>query len=210
MITQLHLENWKSYSAAILHIDALTVLIGTNASGKSNALDALQFLHRVAFGSILTSALQGDSVQSSLRGGVEWVARRPGNTFAIGVLCRADDFMDYEYRIEGIIRDNRCDLLSEQLIRIKYRADKQQQRGSEAGRIRLFRTDACEADSPTIVARLYNEKQGSPRPLNRSNAVLFRLFGQKLRQEIQDGISSVARVLKEIFILDPIPSHMRG
>src|SRR6218665_3231523 len=36
MITQLTLENWKSYDRAILQIDPLTVLIGTNASGKSN------------------------------------------------------------------------------------------------------------------------------------------------------------------------------
>ena len=41
MITELQLENWKSYEKAVLHIDPLAVLVGTNASGKSNALDAL-------------------------------------------------------------------------------------------------------------------------------------------------------------------------
>lgn len=209
-LTQLHLENWKSYAQAILYIDTLTVLVGTNASGKSNALDALLFLHRIANGSLLTAALQGDSVQLPLRGGVEWAVRRPGIVFAIGVRCRVDDFMDYDYRIEGTIKDNRCDLLSEQLVRIKYRVGKQKQRGTEAGRIKLYRTDACQSTDPTIVARLYNEKQGTPRPLSRTSAVLFQLLGQKLRQEIQDGITAVAGVLREIFVLDPIPSHMRS
>jgi len=209
MITELLLENWKSYEKATLHIDPLSVLIGTNASGKSNALDALLMLNRVASGVMLTSALKGDGVQIPLRGGVEWAARRPGSTFALGVTCRADDLTDYQYRLEGSIRENRCDLYAEQLTRIKYRLGKDGSRKSQAGSIRLFRTDSCTEDSPTIVARLYNEKQGSPRQLSRAHPVLFQLVGQKLRQEIQDGVSTVISALRDIFILDPIPSHMR-
>ncbi len=210
MITQIKLENWKSYQEATLHIDALSVLIGTNSSGKSNALDALLLLNRAASGSLLTSALQGDGVQSALRGGVEWAARKPGNTFALTAICKADVLTDYEYRIECKVTDLRCDVLAEQLTRIRYRPNKQSTRGGEAGSIKLFRTDSCQDDAPTIVARLYNEKQGSPRQLGRAQAVLFQLVGQKLRQEIQDGIAEVANTLREIFVLDPIPSHMRG
>ena len=40
MIEEIRLSNWKSFRDATLYFDALTVLIGTNASGKSNALDA--------------------------------------------------------------------------------------------------------------------------------------------------------------------------
>lgn len=60
-----------------------------------------------------------------------------------------------------------------------------------------------------IIARLYNEKQGTPRQLSRAHAALFQLVGQKLRQEIQDGVTVVIAALRDIFILDPIPSHMR-
>ncbi|MFC2974545.1 AAA family ATPase [Azotobacter bryophylli] len=210
MITELLLENWKSYEKATLYIDPLSVLVGTNASGKSNALDALLLLNRTASGTMLTSALQGDGVQVPLRGGIEWAARRPGSTFALGITCRADDLTDYEYRLEGSIRENRCDLHAEQLIRVKYRLGKDGIRKSQAGNIKLFRTDACSDDSPTIVARLYNEKQGSPRQISRTHSVLFQLVGQKLRQEIQDGVSLVISALRDIFILDPIPSHMRA
>jgi predicted ATPase len=89
MITELSLENWKSYEKATLYIDPLSVLVGTNASGKSNALDALLLLNRSASGIMLTSALQGDGVQIPLRGGIEWAARRPGSIFALAVTCRA-------------------------------------------------------------------------------------------------------------------------
>jgi predicted ATPase len=211
MITKVQFENWKSYDNADLYIDSLSVLIGTNASGKSNALDALVFLNRVASGSALTSALQGDGVQSPLRGGLEWAARKPGNTFALAVTCRSDEQTDYEYRIECSVTDKRCDVYSEQLVRSKYRLDGQKRRKSALPNpIKLFRTDHCDDNSPTIVARLYNEKGGSPRQLGRSQSVLSQLLGQKLRQEIADGLTEVITVLRELFILDPIPSHMRG
>ncbi len=210
MITELQLENWKSYERASLHIDPLSVLVGTNASGKSNALDALLLLNRVATGAMLTSALKGDGTQSPVRGGVEWAARQPGSVFALGVVCRADELTDYEYRMEGRITESRCDLHSEQLTRIKYRPGKDGTRKSQAGNIKLLRTDPCAEGSPTIIARLYNEKQGTPRQLSRSHPVLFQLVGQKLRQEIQDGVTAVITALRDIFILDPIPSHMRN
>lgn len=209
MITELQLENWKSYEKASLHIDPLSVLVGTNASGKSNALDALLLLNRIATGAMLTSALKGDGTQAPVRGGVEWAARQPGSVFALGVVCRADELTDYEYRLEGQISESRCDLYSEQLSRTKYRPGKDGLRKSQAGHIKLLRTDACVENSPTIIARLYNEKQGTPRQLSRAHAVLFQLVGQKLRQEIQDGVVAVISALRDIFILDPIPSHMR-
>ena len=209
MITELQLENWKSYRQASLYIDSLSVLVGTNASGKSNALDALLLLNRVATGISLTAALKGDGTQLPVRGGVEWAARRPGSLLAIGVVCRADELTDYEYRLEVHIIENRCDLHSEQLNRIKYRPGKDGKRKSQVGNIKLLRTDICPENAPSIMARLYNEKQGTPRQLSRSHAVLFQLIGQKSRQEIQDGVNEVNATLRNIFILDPIPSHMR-
>jgi predicted ATPase len=210
VITELQLENWKSYERSSLHIDALTVLIGTNASGKSNALDAFILLNRIATGAMITSALQGDGALTPMRGGIDWAAQRPKNKFAIGVVCRIDELTDYEYRIECRVLENRCDITAEQLLRKKYRTNKQGVRTSVAGEIRLFRTDACPDTSPNIVARLYNEKQGTPRILGRAHSVLFQLIGQKLRLEIQDGVNAVVSSLKEIFYLDPIPSHMRA
>jgi len=212
MITSLQLGNWKSFEEASLHIDTLTVMIGTNASGKSNALDALSFLNRIATGTMLTAALQGDTGLAPLRGGTEWAARKPGDIFSLSITVRTEEATDYEYRVECRVSDNRCELQAEQLKRIKFRLDKNDKRRSVVGHgINLIRTDPCTSrDSPTIVARLYNEKQGTPRQLSRSHALLFQLVGQKLRQEIQDGVSAVISALRDIFILDPISSHMRG
>lgn len=50
MIKSITFTNWKRFRDATLYIDPLTVLIGANASGKSNALDALFFLQGTASG----------------------------------------------------------------------------------------------------------------------------------------------------------------
>jgi len=39
MIKEIRFMNWKSFSDAKVYIDPLNVLIGTNASGKSNIID---------------------------------------------------------------------------------------------------------------------------------------------------------------------------
>ena len=46
----MELKNWKSIESATLYIDPLTILIGLNAYGKSNILDAFMFLKRIASG----------------------------------------------------------------------------------------------------------------------------------------------------------------
>ena len=70
MITKVNFHNWKSFSDAELFIDPLTFLIGTNASGKSNALDALSFLRDVARGVPIYRAI------CRVRGGEDVVIRR--------------------------------------------------------------------------------------------------------------------------------------
>jgi hypothetical protein len=159
---------------------------------------------------MLTAALQGDSGLAALRGGTEWAVRKPGNIFSLQIVVRHDETTDFEYTIECKVTDNRCELLAESISRTKYRLDKNHVRKSKAGSLWLYHTDPCADDSPTIIARLYNESKGTPRQLGRTHAILFQLVGQKLRQEIQDGVSAIHNALRSIFILDPIPSHMRG
>jgi predicted ATPase len=50
MITAYHLKHFRSYREATLPLAPLTLLIGANASGKSNALEGLRMLARMAQG----------------------------------------------------------------------------------------------------------------------------------------------------------------
>ena len=48
--TSITIKNFKSYKEATLPLSPLTLLIGANASGKSNAIEAFRFLSWVAGG----------------------------------------------------------------------------------------------------------------------------------------------------------------
>ncbi len=50
MLKKLVLERFKNFQKAELSLGPLTVLIGTNASGKSNLRDAFRFLHGIGRG----------------------------------------------------------------------------------------------------------------------------------------------------------------
>jgi predicted ATPase len=79
MITKLHLVNWKSFEDTTLYIDPLTFLIGTNASGKSNVLDAFLLLHLLMKGQSLEDAA------AAIRGGEDWIIRKGQTWFELGV-----------------------------------------------------------------------------------------------------------------------------
>lgn len=208
MITRLKLKNWKSFDEAELFVDQLTVVIGTNAAGKSNALDALEFLNRTVQGWPLTSCLAGDSGLAPVRGGVEWAVKNQSGSFTVGVLVRADETTEYEYNISAHVIDGRCEVTYEEIIRRKLRKF----RGREekiTGEIHLFRTDQPGPNEPSLKARLYNKASGTVRQLSRASSALSQLLSQATRQEISEGIQVLVDALRGIFILDPIPSHMR-
>jgi hypothetical protein len=58
MIDQIKIQNFKSYQSATLKLAPLTMLIGANASGKSNAVEAIHFLSWLAAGRRLDDILQ--------------------------------------------------------------------------------------------------------------------------------------------------------
>ncbi len=207
MLKKLTLENWKSFQYGELEIDDLTILIGTNASGKSNALDALEFLNRTAQGKDIQSALAGDPQTAAIRGGIEWAALKPGTEFTLTVLVGSveDERTDFLYRLT-VETSPRVQLVAESLDRIKRRP----RTDRNPYQIHLFHTDSVGQDSPSITARLYNEKRGTPKELHRSGSILSQLSGLTgLRKDITEGINAVANVLENIFILEPIPSRMR-
>lgn len=92
MITKLHLVNWKSFEDSIVYIDPLTFLIGTNASGKSNVLDAFQFMHLLMKGMTLEDAA------AAIRGGEDWIIRQGQDWFELAITIEKGE-LEYLYAI---------------------------------------------------------------------------------------------------------------
>jgi predicted ATPase len=208
VIKSIHLQNWKSFRNATLYFDPLTILIGTNASGKSNALDAIDFLARMGQGKDLATCLRSESNGDSFRGGVDWVATKGEDTFTISLFVSgAVENEEYQYSIE-VSPSPKPLITSERLLRHKRRPRSK----TNFKPLQIFWTDPCQPEEAAITTRLYNEKGGTIRQMQRGIPILSQLqvgVANIARQEIQSGLNAVSSALSRLFLLNPIPSHMR-
>lgn len=129
MIVSLRLERFKSFESARLELGPLNVIVGTNASGKSNLRDAFRFLHGISLGLKLDDILAGrqnaEIAWERIRGGAAECIFRGAASFRFTVeLVRSSQH--YVYTIEvGVTEDQAVHVIEETL--------------EEQGQGRLFR-----------------------------------------------------------------------
>lgn len=90
MFTELHLTNFKNFCEATLELGPFTVLVGANASGKSNLRDAFRFLHGMGRGYDFVEILEekysegsGERTWNGIRGGAANIVFSNQNSFRI-------------------------------------------------------------------------------------------------------------------------------
>ena len=91
MFRRLCLQRFKNFQDAVLELGPFSVLVGANASGKSNIRDAFRFLHGIARDYTLAEILgekwvEGGVLQwRGIRGGTREVCLAGNKTFRLGV-----------------------------------------------------------------------------------------------------------------------------
>lgn len=183
MIKSLKIKNWKSFEDSVLYIDPLTFVIGTNASGKSNLLDAFQLLQRLSSGLSLSVAINGDNMNIlPLRGGAEWAIRSGSVKCSLEVVIQSGK-KDYTYTIGFQKSDSTLEIVEEKL---------------KSEDTELFSID------DTSKGTLPEEQ------INRTYSVLFQIERLNVLPLTKEISKKIIKTLQDIFILDPIPNHMRN
>ncbi|HEU4965796.1 MAG TPA: AAA family ATPase [Bacilli bacterium] len=206
MLKEIRFKNWKSFKDATLYIDPLTVLIGTNASGKSNVVDGLEFLYRVFNGMVVEEALNGTPTSPGIRGGAEWAARKQGNTFTIDVIVDGENQKEYVYRLT-IQTEPNVIVLSESLISRNVEDDTVTNE--------IF-TAELEEGSLSYVGAASDRSEEFSAASDKLILLAMRTypfdknFGDSRGDSGQLIVRTVIQAVKNIFVLDPIPSLMRG
>ena len=110
MITRVAIKGYKSFKDVALDLGALTVVIGPNASGKSNLLDAIGLLSRMVTGGTIRSAFdehRGNPIEAFFvpPGGLDALLSSDVLAFSLGVEVDLSD--STVTTVERIIRDMR-------------------------------------------------------------------------------------------------------
>ena len=90
MLSSLIIENFKSYVKAVIPLASMTFLIGPNASGKSNALEAFRLL------SWLAKGMRLDDIGRNIQNGDAHIRGRAADLFkdvtdVLTIGCHLDD-----------------------------------------------------------------------------------------------------------------------
>src|SRR5438132_10570103 len=88
LMDAIRLTSFKSFHGASLPLGAFTLLVGRNGSGKSNALDGLWTLARLAEGEDIRDAIDGGREGPAVRGGVAGSAPFGESVFELGCSVR--------------------------------------------------------------------------------------------------------------------------
>ena len=210
MIKSFIFENYKSFEKAQLDLESITSLIGTNSSGKSNAIEGIQILSEAATGLDLSVILDGTrSSASHIRGGSSSCCRFRTSYFKLGCLVDLDEEYDLYYYIR-IGTSKRVWVEEEALYKVKN-GNLNLAEGDK-----VFKTKKANKDSSDIKAEYNNKKVGTNPDIlcMRVSSVLSQLMTKLPRETDRDRecleyINLVLDNLKGIFVLNPIPTAMR-
>ncbi len=202
-------ENFKSFEKAELNIEDFTTLIGTNASGKSNAIEGIRILSEAVSGLELSTVLDGTkSFIGAVRGGAKGCPRFKTGAFKLGCLVSLDSESDLLYEIK-ISVNNRIYVEEEALY--KMPVDQLSPRVNK-----VFKTKAVRSGGADVLVEYRNGRRGTNPALIciRTAAILPQMFTKIPREteeerQVHEWIETVIESLKNILVLDPVPQSMR-
>lgn len=210
MLTEFTLENFKSYKKSRLPFGALTVLIGANAAGKSNAIEALRFLSWLAQGQKLTTIQYAvNNADRIIRGRVDDLCHPGESSFTIG--CHLDSTEWNQLDIILNVREGELHIISERIVNSTVKTTQ----------IPLYDLTKPSQGIGTDVEVSYNNfTKGKNKPrvtCSDGMAIFVQLntpahFDAKYKSSqkiIPNVVSEYQRVLQNILFLDPVPAKMR-
>lgn len=203
MLRYLKLEGFKNFRETLLPLGPLTVVAGTNASGKSNLRDAFRVLHGISRGYTVAEILgekwiEGGVLQwRGIRGGTREAAFRGATSFALEVgfqLEHEGAHGDASYRIEIDVGlgGKPPAVIAERLV---------------VGARSVFDTLVGSSGSDTPYFPLITRIGKSARFLNSDRPVLTQLLD--FEASVQEMGRATIRALASMRFLDLSPDAMR-
>lgn len=208
MLRSFKIRNFKSYHSATLPLAPLTIMIGANASGKSNAIEGLQLICWLAQGQKLSSIQYSiNSGEQVVRGTIENLPREGSPNF--GFSCSTSDLGWSDWNISIELREDGLHIKSESVTSLHKN-------------VPLYILDQPSSGRGTDVSVAYNNfARGGTKPHIRctdqmpifsqlTSPAAFQNQHRTSRKIIPEVSRRFESLLASIIFLDPNPHLMRG
>ncbi|MFF2354935.1 AAA family ATPase [Kitasatospora sp. NPDC058115] len=205
IVEEIRLASFKSYRRASLPLAPLTVLHGPAGVGKSNALDALAVLSRLALGEEIGTSLDGrpgttGPLAKPVRGGLDGCVPHGRNALILGCTVRSPDGpigLELVIRTDGPVR----------VAREKLTLDGQT----------LVETGEQDVRKGRVNVSWHNDtRQGDIRAPFPSGTLItaqipLRVAGSSPgERKVLAAAEQLLTALREVFPVHPVPALMRG
>ena len=207
MLATFTFSNFKSFREAQLPLGPLTVLIGANAAGKSNAIEALRLLSWLAQGQKLSSIQYAVNREDRVvRGRIEDLCHRGQHQFGLG--CVTDDAHWNRLTMQISIRDGELHISAEKI-------------DEPLATVPLYDMDQPSKGLSTDASVAYNNfARGGNKPhitvsdqmavfAQLESSVRFEASHKKAQETIPEVVKRFQALLSNILFLDPVPDRMR-
>lgn len=199
MITRLRLHNFKSFRDATLELGHFSLLVGANASGKSNLRDAFRFLHGIGRGYTLAEIIgekrmDGEKVWGGIRGGLRGLMFQDEDTFALRVTAE-DTFYKFTYSIKVTLKSN-GNIPQVEREKLDFTCSD-----------RECKMESFQTFGPRVMANFNGQWTEF---LNHQPVLSQCIDEQDVDNEMRLIATDVLNVLKSMRFLDPEPDAMRS
>lgn len=208
MLRTLTLDNFKNFKQANLKLGDLTLLVGTNASGKSNLRDAFRFLHGVSRGYSLAEIIgekwiDGGVLQwRGIRGGTREVVYHGHEVFSVQATLNSGETYRIDVELKDgqpprVVRESLRSLFSDSLFDSHDPMDPPAQEGPQYLFVRLPRGGA------------YRKMGKRLRFVSNQPVLAQMLESPEVKATIKSRIKKVIDMLSSMRFLDLAPDAMR-
>jgi predicted ATPase len=203
-LTSVRVTAFKSYKDQQFPVEPLTLLVGGNGSGKSNALDALALLALLADERDVNDVERGDHEVAGLRGGLTGAAPFGDPEVRVGCSIEVSDggCLDLDLTLEAA---EKPEIISETLV---LRRPK--------GHAPIVLVDAHRQSKGSGISNVNVYSGGQPRGytllstrLASAQAMTKVPEDSKARRLVVSSCRQAVAALRGVFVLDPVPGQMR-
>lgn len=212
MLRHVSLTNFKSFGEATVSFGPFTLLVGANASGKSNIREALRVLHGIGRGYTLAEVLgerwgrSGELEWKGPRGGAPQAMRRGSDEFTLRAEFTvpqsngaSSDTLDVEYEITIGLRDGGVPVLNRERF---------------ATGLLSYDTHPCgeplgQGDGQVITAELGSSSRSLQHTYRADRPILTQIYADEKRPGIRGALEPLVDYLESMRFLDLDPDLAR-